>query len=163
MDRKTVSLIFCASVFAFVCSYAQDASVASGGDATGAGGSSSYSIGQPVYTTHSAGNGSSSAGVQQPYEFFIGNSGIDDNHHLQLMYKVYPNPSTAYVVLATSGDQEIKNLHYQLYGVMGKRLAENQVTATETTIPMEQLPAGNYFLKITSSQQEIKTFKIIKN
>jgi hypothetical protein len=40
-----------------------------GGEATGSGGSVSYSVGQVVYTTNTGINGSVAQGVQQPYEF----------------------------------------------------------------------------------------------
>ena len=47
---------------------AQQAINASGANATGSGGSVSYSVGQVLYTTNSGSNGSSAQGVQQPYE-----------------------------------------------------------------------------------------------
>ena len=46
---------------------AQENTVASGGKATGSGGTVSYSVGQVVYTTNAGTNGSLSQGVQQPY------------------------------------------------------------------------------------------------
>jgi gliding motility-associated-like protein len=47
-------------------SQAQVATVSSGGEATGAGGSLSYSVGQVVYTTNSGSTFTSAQGVQQP-------------------------------------------------------------------------------------------------
>lgn len=47
-------------------SQAQVATVSSGGNATGAGGSLSYSIGQIIYTTNSGSTFTSAQGVQQP-------------------------------------------------------------------------------------------------
>ncbi|MFM2191538.1 MAG: hypothetical protein RLZZ118_495, partial [Bacteroidota bacterium] len=44
---------------------AQQATTATGGDATGSGGSAAYSVGQIVYTTHTGTTGSVAQGVQQ--------------------------------------------------------------------------------------------------
>mgnify|MGYP000474435928 CR=1 FL=1 len=48
--------------------HAQENAVTTGGEATGAGGTASYSVGQVVYTTNTGTNGSVAQGVQQPFE-----------------------------------------------------------------------------------------------
>ena len=48
--------------------HAQESVNSSGGEATGTGGTASYSVGQVVYTTATGTNGSVAQGVQQPYE-----------------------------------------------------------------------------------------------
>ena len=45
---------------------AQESVNATGGDASGSGGSVSYSVGQITYQTHTGINGSVAEGVQQP-------------------------------------------------------------------------------------------------
>ncbi|MDD4385781.1 MAG: hypothetical protein PHD06_11460, partial [Bacteroidales bacterium] len=50
---------------------AQESLNATGGNASGSGGSAGYSVGQMVYTTHIGTNGSVAEGVQQPYEISI--------------------------------------------------------------------------------------------
>ena len=51
---------------------AQEAIPATGGEASGSGGSASYTVGQVVYTTNVGTNGNSVAeGVQQPYEISV--------------------------------------------------------------------------------------------
>ena len=42
-----------------------------GGNASGSGGSASYSVGQVVYQAHSGTNASIIEGVQQPYEILV--------------------------------------------------------------------------------------------
>ena len=61
---------FVISIFIFCQQpgYAQQAFVAAGGDATGSGGTVSFSAGQVVYTTITSGSGSVSQGVQQVYD-----------------------------------------------------------------------------------------------
>ncbi|MGD0341661.1 MAG: hypothetical protein ABSA76_08155, partial [Bacteroidales bacterium] len=51
--------------------HAQSTITTSGGNASGSGGSASYTIGQVVYSTITGTNGSSAQGVQQPYEISI--------------------------------------------------------------------------------------------
>ena len=50
---------------------AQTSVNATGGDASGSGGSVSYSVGQVVYTTNTGTSGSVAQGVQQPYEISV--------------------------------------------------------------------------------------------
>ena len=50
---------------------AQQAPSSAGGDATGTGGSSSYTVGQSVCTTAAGTGGSSSQGVQQAYKIDV--------------------------------------------------------------------------------------------
>ncbi len=64
---------------------AQDAVTAAGGEASGSGGSSSYSVGQVLYTTSAGSNGIVAHGVQQAYEIFV-TAGIEEtNINLELI------------------------------------------------------------------------------
>jgi hypothetical protein len=57
--KKTRSITFFATLMLFaVSANAQESVNASGGEASGAGGSASFSVGQVVYTTNSAASGS---------------------------------------------------------------------------------------------------------
>ncbi len=69
---------------------AQQTIPASGGDATGSGGSVSYSVGQVFYHTHSAAAGSVAEGVQQPFEIFIITS-ADDLITNKIHLRAFPN------------------------------------------------------------------------
>ena len=74
--------------------HAQESSTAAGGDATGIGGSSSYTVGQVVYTTNTGTNGSLAQGVHQPYEIST-TLGINETT-INLELSLYPNPTTNY-------------------------------------------------------------------
>jgi len=139
--------------------YAQQATTASGGDASGSGGSVAYSVGQIVYTTYTGSNGSVAQGVQQPYEISIITGLLETDIKLNL--SAYPNPTTNYLMLQI--DNYDKALSYQLYDIGGKLLESNTVVANSTTIKMEQMPTGTYLLKVIQNNKEVKTFKIIKN
>jgi len=143
--------------------YAQQATTASGGDASGSGGSVAYSVGQIVYTTHTGSNGSVAQGVQQPYEISITTGLAETGINLNLT--AYPNPTTNYLMLEIGTATVLSNqtMSYQLYDISGKLLESNAIVANSTTIKMEQLARGNYFLKVSQNNAEVKTFKIIKN
>jgi hypothetical protein len=151
------------TLVALICSvglHAQESPTAAGGDATGAGGSSSYSVGQVVYTTATGTNGSVAQGVQQPYEISV-TTGVKETT-INLEMNVYPNPTTNYLTLKVD-DFELSTLNFQLIDLQGKIIENKKVTASSTTIKMEALPKAIYFLNVTKGNQLIKTFKVIKN
>jgi len=143
--------------------YAQQATTASGGDASGSGGSVAYSVGQIVYTTNTKTTGSVTQGVQQPYEISITTGLLETGVNLNLT--AYPNPTTSYLMLQIDASAALSNqsMSYQLYDISGKLLESNTIVASSTTIKMEQIPTGTYLLKVTQNNKEVKTFKIIKN
>ena len=57
--------------------YAQEAIPTSGGDASSNKGSVSYSVGQIVYSSNTATNGTVTQGVQQAYEIYV-TTGIEE-------------------------------------------------------------------------------------
>jgi len=158
LKQKLIALFLFS--FALSGSNAQQATTASGGDALGAGGSVSYSVGQVVYTTVSTVNYVINQGVQQPYEFVA--LGIDNNKGITLSYAVYPNPTTSSVILRLD-NVSTDNLFYELYDISGKMIYSKKITANETAIPMDNLASASYLLKVINNNEEVKTYKIIKN
>jgi hypothetical protein len=151
------------TLVALICSvglHAQESPTAAGGVATGSGGTSSYSVGQVVYSTATGTNGSVAQGVQQPYEISV-ITGVKETT-INLEMNVYPNPTTNYLTLKVD-DVELSTLNFQLIDLQGKIIENKKVTASSTTIKMEALPKAIYFLNVTKGNQLIKTFKVIKN
>ena len=140
---------------------AQTSVNATGGDASGSGGSVSYSVGQVVYTTNTGTNGSVAQGVQQPYEISVV-TGLEEAKGITLSVTAYPNPTTDYLTLRID-EFEISNLSFQLYDMSGKLLQSEKITGNQTSIVMSNLVPANYFVKVTQGNKEVKTFKIIKN
>ncbi|HEX7411110.1 MAG TPA: T9SS type A sorting domain-containing protein [Bacteroidales bacterium] len=140
---------------------AQVAIPSSGGNASGSGGSVSYSVGQVVYTSGTGTNGSVAQGVQQPYEISV-ETGLEVAKGITLQCSAYPNPATDFVKLMVE-NYTIEKLTCQLYDMNGKLLKNKKVEGNETSIDMSNLAIATYFLKVTQSNKEIKTFKIIKN
>ena len=139
---------------------AQEAVTASGGNASGSGGSANYSVGQIAYTTNVGSGGSIVQGIQQAFEIFI-ISGIDEKS-INLICTVYPNPSTNYLTLRVESDN-LQDIGFLLFDLNGKLLEIQKNVSNETFISMEKFPLGTYLLKVTNNNKEIKIFKIIKN
>lgn len=134
--------------------------MAAGGNASGTGGSVSYSVGQLFYTTAFGTNGSVSEGVQQPFEISV-LSGMDITE-IDLYYSVYPNPTNGKLTLNVK-NYEPNTFIYQLYDVNGKMLRNDRLIENETIIEMSDLSSATYFLKVIMKNKEVKLFKIIKN
>lgn len=138
---------------------AQESVVASGGTASGAGGSATYSVGQVVYTQIDGSSGSALQGVQQPYEISV--LDIEEHPTIKLYAIVYPNPTQDNIILKITSAGNGK-FQYELFDVRGRLLLNNITTGEETTIPLENFPSGNYILMVRSGQSLLKSFKIIK-
>jgi len=72
---------------------------ATGGDASGSGGTVAYSVGQIVYTTNTGNTGSVAQGVEQAYE--ISSVGIKETA-LNISLSVFPNPTSDFLTLKVS-------------------------------------------------------------
>ena len=134
---------------------------ATGGNASGIGGSVSYSVGQVFYTTNLGTNGSVAQGVQQAFEI-TNLTGIETPRGITLQYSAFPNPTSGFLKLKVE-DFNTENLFYQLYDMSGKLLEYKMVKDNETIIVMSQLVPATYFLKVIQNTKEVKSFKIIKN
>lgn len=139
---------------------AQNAVPASGGNASGSGGSVSYTVGQIVYTTHTGTNGSTSQGVQQPYEISIV-SGLEEAKEINLMVSAYPNPTTDYLTLEVK-NFNLSTLTIQLLDLNGKLLKTQKIEGTQTSIEMNNLVPATYFLRLIEGNKEVKSFKVVK-
>ncbi len=139
---------------------AQEAMPASGGEASGGGGSVSYSIGQVMYTTNTGTSGSATQGVQQAY-IISEISGIEQSKGITLEYSVYPNPTIDFLNLRIRNYNNM-NLTYQILDVDGKLLKNEKTEGEVTTISMKDLIPGVYFLRVSGNKKEVKTFQIIK-
>ncbi len=161
MKHKKLKLIAALlSGLALTTLQAQEVKPASGGDASGNGGSVSYSVGQVTYTTNTGTNGSVSQGVQQPYEISTV-TGIEEAKGINLSCSAYPNPATDYLMLKIE-NYTIDKLFFQLYSTNGKLIENTKLTGSETKIDMSNLNTAVYFLKIIQNNKEVKIFKIIK-
>ena len=139
---------------------AQESVNASGGDATGSGGTVAYSVGQVVYTTNNGSTGNVAQGVQHAYEIFP----VDNMETtMNISLTAFPNPITDYLTLQIS-DFKNETLWYQLIDLQGKLISNGQVTAKQTQINTSTLPPASYFVNVvTQKNKQVQSFKIIKN
>jgi hypothetical protein len=156
---KTKPFIITIVFAGFISLHAQGGPVVSGGNATGAGGTVSYSIGQVDYISVTGSNGNINQGLQQPFEFFT--MGIEEDKDIQLEFSVYPNPTNSYILLKTD-KEDLSGLYYQLFDMNGKQLSNRNISSPVTQIELEQYATGSYLLKVGNANQSLKTFKIIK-
>jgi hypothetical protein len=161
MKHKKSIILFALFLFwGLAGAIGQSNTLPSGGEATGSGGSLSYSVGQIDYIQAEGSGGTANQGVQQPFEIFV--LGIDDHPEILLDIKVYPNPTVSNVMLRI-GNFGSTELSYQLYDIHGRLLIGKSLQTDTTRIPMENLASAVYLLQVMDRSGPIKTFKIIKN
>jgi len=140
---------------------AQEAITSTGGNASGSGGSTSYSVGQVIYSTNTGSSGSAIQGVQQPFEISV-ISGFDYTKGVSLQCSTSPNPTNNNVTLTIDGD--IQSIYYAfVYNSNGKLVSKQNVYCGRTIIMLEEYPSSTYFIKVIENNKELKSFKIIKN
>jgi hypothetical protein len=160
MNKKTKYYVALLFSLGLLTTNAQQATVASGGNASGTTGSVSYSVGQVVYTTSTGSNGTVAQGVQQPYEISEVLSSPDFSELVKDL-KIFPNPTTDVLTLSMSNATNLA-LDYQMVDMNGKVILTQKSIGNETNITVSSFPSAIYFLKITNQNKEVKTFKIIK-
>ena len=138
--------------------HAQQAIAATGFDATGSGGSSSYSVGQIDYSAKGA-NNEITEGLQQPYE--IVTLAVSDNGNVEKNISLYPNPVKD-ILFVDFNQEKFSNSTYLLYDAQGKLIKNGNFSQKKNELNFSMLPASVYIIRIFSDNKMVKTFKIIK-
>ena len=137
---------------------AQQATTSSGSNASGSGGSVSWSVGLVTYSTSIGITGSVSQGVQQASQRSpVGTLGAES----PITLSVFPNPATNNFVLQIPGYSHQK-LTYQLFDMQGRLLESNSIIGIQTIIYTHNIPSSTYFLNIIQGNKQIHSFTIIK-
>jgi hypothetical protein len=159
-NQQTFLLLLVTCILCITNGYSQESIVVTGGNAAGAGGTASYSIGQIAYTVLPGSDQNAIQGVQQPYE--ITTLGNNEFAEIKLTMTAYPNPVIDELSLVVN-DDILDDLSYGVFDINGKTVSQNlKVTTSETRVSMQGLNQGVYFLVINKNSKNIKTFKIIK-
>ena len=153
-------VLSCIVILNTIAIQAQNSVNASSGEASGSDGTVSYTVGQTFYQTHSGTTGTEAQGVQQPYEISV-SSGIE-TLNISLNLSVFPNPVSTVLKLKID-DFGKEKLTFKLLDLNGKLLENKAIFAETTDILMGDLVPAIYFLRVIGENNEIKTFKIIKN
>jgi len=150
-------LIFLSGISFFVNS--QDAIVTSGLTKTTTSGSISYTVGQLDYIGLKNNTTQINLGVQQAYVI----STVSVVEVLKAKFiTVYPNPTSDNIVIDIKS-QEFLNPMVRLFNNEGKLLIEEKIFQDKFKLHLSDFPASSYFVKVYDQQNEIETFKIIKN
>jgi len=137
-------------------SLAQQATVASGGNAAGTGGSFSYSIGQ-VCNSSDIG-GTIHEGVQQPYEFYT--VSVEESL-VGLELNLYPNPTLHELSIEISNFKS--DLTATIYNSGGLLMQSVKLTSTRTSVSVDNWPASTYYIHIGDASGNSSKYKLIKN
>lgn len=138
---------------------AQSTISASGGDASGSGGSMAYSLGQVVYNTYSNNDFIWSQGVQQAYE--VSTLSVS-TPNLEGTLTAYPNPTMHQITLDVENFKG-QDWSYTLFDLQGRLLKSASIKSSHTSINMSQFLPATYLIVIRDQEQKnLKTFKIIK-
>lgn len=161
MPQLPTKIIIAAS-FGLLCfnAFSQESVNSGGGDAVSTEGSTSYSIGQPVYTTNQSGDGSSSMGVQQAYDATV-ITNTANKIGLAVELNVFPNPALDIVTLETKGNLPT-NLHFEIQDLNGVTVSENRISQNSTTVPVDELSPATYIITVLSGSTPVSSFRIVK-
>lgn len=157
---KIKKILFFSVIFTSNLLIAQNSITASGGNKVETNGGISYSVGEQVYVTNFASNGSVSQGVQQPYEISTVLS-TNAAQGINLLLSILPNPTSDFITLKVE-NYDFESLNFQLVDLNGKLFFDGKTIIKETKIEIGNLPSSIYFLKVTDGTKELKTFKILK-
>ena len=138
--------------------HAQNGQVVAGGDATGSGGTATYSLGQVAYTQSTDNDTTVSNGIQKP--IIISTTLGNDETSINLKLAIYPNPTPNILVLQV--EEKARSLSYKLHDLQGRIIQAEKITKNSTTINLEGKAHATYVLSIIENGTIIKSFKIIK-
>jgi hypothetical protein len=153
MVKKTIIFLFLNSSI-----HAQSNLVSSGSNGVGNGGTFSSSIGQIDYISITSPGGTINSGNQVAFEIFT----LGINEKILLELSVFPNPTTDYLILKIK-EKDYSKLSINLKDQTGKLLFSSNIQSAEQKIDFKSFTSGNYFLTIIENNNELKSFKIIKN
>jgi len=155
--KKTLTLFILNLV---AISYGQQNFVLAGGQATGSGGSVSYSYGQMFYEPINGSNGELTQGVQQAIEIYPLST---PSNTIAINVTLYPNPAVAQVMLDLNFSHFQEDMKYEIFSLDGRLIKIGSILSNQTNIDVDILPAATYFLNVISSNKIIKAFRLIKN
>ena len=155
---KTTLIIISTLLTSFLVQ-SQESLAISGGEASGSGGASSYTLGQVFFTATNTSTGSVGQGVQQSFELFTLSNPQLTTVNLEAV--IYPNPSSDYVVLNIT-DTALTDLSYVLVDIRGQVISNQKISSLDTQVSLHGLSIGTYVLKVSKKNSELKMFKIIK-
>ncbi len=161
IQNASVALFFVGTFFFTQQLQAQQASVSSGGNGSGTGGSFAYSVGQTIYTAQSNSAVSLSKGVQQGFDLFL-ITGLEDEARFGLAATVFPNPTSNYLTVEIKNYSPDTAMEIFLFDVKGQQVHRQKVVDVQTQLQMEHLSSALYVLKLIQGNKLVKVVKVMK-
>jgi hypothetical protein len=78
---------------------------------------------------------------------------VPENMVSQSSFEVYPNPSTGIINLKLNGKSS-ENSMISIFDVSGRKVFEEEVTSSNSSLDLSALTKGNYMLKLQSKGVE---------
>ncbi len=108
--------------------------------------------------TFGAGDFLLTQGFHQPHLVI---TSIDEPGH-DTRVEAYPNPATDFVHIRLQ-EPGYADFQYRLFDEQGRLVSNSKLDGIITEVRLKGKQAGVYFLVITKANQEVSTFKIVKN
>ena len=138
--------------------FSQSQTTASGGTASGTGGTVTFTIGLPLYTNQTSSGVIINQGNQQPREFL---SVSYRNYSINIGLKIFPSPFYSYFYIQTE-NENLSNLSFKLTSLDGKLVTCENINETLTKVNTEDYAEGIYFLQLYHSNELISSTRIVK-
>jgi hypothetical protein len=134
----------------------QQALVVTGGNASGVGGSVSYSIGQVAYTSDAAGFVNS--GIQQPFEITI--TSVDDSFR-DLQVSLFPNPTSRELIIEMNNPNN--GISAEVFNSNGSLMDTFRLASTRESIPVSHWAPATYMIRLTDESGNSAVYQIVKH
>lgn len=145
------STIFCQTIQNSVISSA-------GGSASAGNVKMDYTLGETVIETFTAGGNTLTQGFHQTNLTLV----AIENVELFAEISIYPNPTSEFVNIDIPADYKLMDI--SMYDVTGKLLKNKTNASGLVTFNVNDLATGTYYLQVINPKnQQLKTFKLIKN
>lgn len=116
----------------------------------------SVTIGEPVTETAIGTTNQLTQGFHQTNVLITSITNYSSDLELQL----FPNPSANYITIRMP--KLIEELNYSILDLKGKIIVDGQLISKETRLNVKNYPVGVYFITITNKQQQLKSYKLVK-
>ena len=149
------SILLC-TLLSSATAFSQEVISTTGDTYSNASGIISFTVGEVIINTGTDGTTTLTQGFHQTNWTFVGLEDFSPNYEVS----VFPNPSTHLLTIQTS---DFDGVSYNLYDALGQIVIQNKLSGAETLVEVSDIPTGSYSLTIVSNNENLKTFKLIKN
>lgn len=156
---KNIALnILLLMLFIAYSAQAQQAVISAGGDFVSAEASVSWTLGELLVDTFQGDSGMVTHGIQQ---IGIMVTSFPTLPNEEQRFKVYPNP--AYDILKVKTiDEDFQRYTLEMVDMSGALIMRTPMTNAITELPVIQLNAALYFIRIKENEKVLEVFKVVK-